>query len=103
MGGHKVDRRWSRLLRSHAEVTLAFAVLVIHQNDHPAATNLGNRFFYSRKWHGALLYHPDFFRQLLDLAEFGHCALTKTNPKHQPSSNESVEKVYFKNPLSADL
>jgi hypothetical protein len=45
VGGHEIDRVRSDLFSGHAQVALVFAVLVIHQNDHTAASNLVDRFF----------------------------------------------------------
>jgi hypothetical protein len=48
MGCHKVDRVRRDFFRRHAEVTLVFAVFVIHQDDHPAAANFIDRLFNRR-------------------------------------------------------
>src|SRR5207245_10879297 len=57
----------------------------------------------SAKCAGSLLLHPDILRQLLDLAEFGHGALTKTNPNtsHQATLRLAVPRGIYT--LSAEM
>ena len=56
MGGHEVDGLRSDFLRRHTEVPLVLAVFVIHQDDHPAPSNLFDGLFNSCQWHEILIY-----------------------------------------------
>src|SRR5204862_1579190 len=56
---HEVDRGGRDLFRGHAEIAFVFPVLVIHQNDHPAAANLVASLFNRSHCHGKPTLPPD--------------------------------------------